>query len=91
VGRSPRTAADALVGLFSRVLEQPDQGGRRGRGRHPTFRLLLVAAAFALGVMFEISLTFHTRQFYDFASGPGDSRRNRRDLLTESGTVSPSD
>ena len=34
MGRSPRTAADALVGLFASRRE-PDQGVRRGRGRPP--------------------------------------------------------
>jgi hypothetical protein len=46
VGRSPWTAADALVRLFRhatllntkelfRMVQQPDQGVRRGRGRPP--------------------------------------------------------
>jgi hypothetical protein len=34
VGRSPWTAADALVGLH-RSTEEPDQGVRRGRWRPP--------------------------------------------------------
>jgi len=35
VGRSPGTAADALVGLRLSELAEPDQGVRRGRGRPP--------------------------------------------------------
>ena len=34
VGRSPWTAADALVGLFG-LNHEPDQGVRRGQGRPP--------------------------------------------------------
>jgi len=34
VGRTPRPAADPLVGLLE-AREKPDQGVRRGRGRPP--------------------------------------------------------
>jgi hypothetical protein len=37
VGRSPWTAADALVGPLFNALEEPDQGSGAGGGARPTF------------------------------------------------------
>src|ERR1035441_5468759 len=81
VGRTPRSAADALVGLLApcrmlnSLFRQRDEGVPRGPGgppHHLIFLLLLALPALAQG--FEDLKFEHLAQGYRFTEGPAWSK-----------------